>query len=424
MKTNCLLSVGAVLLLLSFTATPLRGENARFRERVAAWQSPQGPREAAVKNGASSVRQVAWEEDTSAPPSSGTSNSRFVEESVDEWTQDGDFAGGYGEGCCSDWCGNHCGPRLWWFRNEGLLFWRKGRSLPPLVTTSSTPVPPPGTTVLYGGETETSNARIGGRIDFGTWVGCDEFIGIGGRFWGLANDDTNFSLNSTDLPGQTIERPFTQSPNTPNSLVVADPFNQFNGNISVNTHSEVFGVDAYARIRCRQSCMSRTDFVTGYQFARINESLQIHSSSQNNNLVVNDNYSTYNEFHGGVIGVLHDYNYGCVNLMLLARVGLGNMHQTAIARGDTNGDEGGLYVENNTELVRDKFCAVPELGATIGYQFSPCMQIHVGYTMLYWSDVARPESVIDQVRGDNTSLVFRDSSFWVQGVSGGLTVKF
>ena len=178
---------------------------------------------------------------------------------------------------------------------------------------------------------------------------------------------------------------------------MADPFNQFNGNISVTTHSEVFGADAYVRVRCRQSCMSRTDFVSGYQFARINESLQIHSSSQNSNLVVNDNYNTYNEFHGGVIGVLHDYTYGCVNLMLLGRVGLGNMHQTAIARGDTNGQQGGLYVESNTTVVRDKFCAVPELGATIGYQFSPCMQIHVGYTMLYWSNAARPEAVIDQV---------------------------
>ncbi|MCE9525095.1 MAG: BBP7 family outer membrane beta-barrel protein [Planctomycetales bacterium] len=424
MKTNCLLTVGVALLLLSFTATPLRAENARFRERVATWQSPQGPRGTAARSGGSEVRAAAWEEDDSAPARVANSKSRFVEESVDEWTADGDFAGGCGEACCSDWCGDHCGPRLWWIRKEGLLFWGKGRSLPPLVTTSDTPVPPPGTTVLFGGQTENSNARVGARVDFGTFLGCDEFIGVGGRFWGLANDDTSFSLNSTDLSGQTIERPFLQAPNTPNSLVIADPFNEFNGNIRITTRSEVFGADAYVRVRCRQSCMSRTDFVTGYQFTRINESLRIASDTQNGSLVVNDYYGTYNEFHGGVLGVLHDYNYGCVNLMLLARVGLGNMHQTAVALGETNGQQGGLYVESNAKVVRDKFCAAPELSATLGYQFSPCMQIHIGYTMLYWSNVARPEAVIDQVRGDNTSIVFRDSSFWVQGVSGGLTVTF
>jgi hypothetical protein len=293
-----------------------------------------------------------------------------------------------------------------------------------LVTTSTVPVPPPGTTVLYGGQTETSDARIGARIDFGTWLSCEECVGIGGRFWGLANGESTFALSSANLPGQTIERPFVQSPNTPNSLVVADPFTGFDGNINISTHSEVFGADAYSRIRCYQSCTSRTDFVTGYQFARINESLLIQSNTQGQNLNVTDYYNTYNEFHGGILGVLHDYNYGCVNLVLLARVSLGNMHQTANALGDTNGEQGGLYVERNTTVVRDKFCSVPELGATLGYQFSPCMQIHAGYSILYWSNVARPEALIDQVRGNNTSIVFRDSSFWVQGVTAGLTVTF
>ena len=89
-----------------------------------------------------------------------------------------------------DLCGNGCGPRLWWIRNDGLLFWRKGRDLPPLVTTSDTAVPPPGTDVLFGGRTKSSNARVGLRIDFGTWLSCDECVGIGGRVWGLDDDDS------------------------------------------------------------------------------------------------------------------------------------------------------------------------------------------------------------------------------------------
>src|SRR4029078_13464693 len=128
MKTNCLLTVGAALLLLSFTAAPLRGENARFRERLAAWESPQGPRETAARSGGPN----AWEEDASAPATVAGPKSRFVEESVDEWTANGGFPGGCGESWCTNWWGDSCGPRFCCIRKEGLLFWAKGRSLPPL----------------------------------------------------------------------------------------------------------------------------------------------------------------------------------------------------------------------------------------------------------------------------------------------------
>ncbi|MGI8978455.1 MAG: BBP7 family outer membrane beta-barrel protein [Pirellulaceae bacterium] len=428
MKTNCLLTVLGAALLLSSLAAPLRGENPQFRERLAAWQTPP-VNQPDARHG---VRPAAWEEEPIRSPSD-KSQSRFVEESVDEWTGDSQFADGNDPSCCPDrcgrcmdWtlCGNRCGPRLWWLRKDGLLFWRKGRDLPPLVTTSDTPVPPSGTTVLFGDRTETSSARIGGRFDFGTWLSFDECVGIGGRYWYLDNDQSTFALDSADLPGQTIERPFIQSPDTPNSLVIADPFTGFDGSIRIAEHSEAFGADAYIRIRCYQSCLSRTDFVTGYQFARINESLRINSSTQNAALVVSDNYVTSNEFQGGILGVIHDYDFGCVNLLLSARVGLGNMRQTATATGQTNGQEGGLLVENNATLVRNKFCSAPEFGATLGYQFSPCMQVSAGYTFLYWSNVARPEDLIDNVRGDGASFVFRDSSFWIQGFHAGLTLTF
>lgn len=432
MKTHCLIRLGALLLLSSLPVTSLRAENPQFRERMAAWQSPQRGR----------VEPAAWEEE--APPLQDSQASHFVEESVDEWTSEDSCAGGscaggcgLGGGCqsaccpdrcgrCMDWslCGGGGGPRLWWFRKDGLLFWRKGRDLPPLVTTSDTAVPPPGTDVLFGDRTESSNARAGLRLDFGTWLTFDECVGIGARVWGLGNDDSTFALSSTDLPGQTIERPFIQSPDTQNSLVIADPFTGFSGNISVATRSEVFGGDLYARIRCHQSCASRTDFITGYQFTRINESLRIHSNTQEGTLIVDDNYSTYNEFHGGILGVLHEADCGCLNLQLLARVALGNMRQTAVATGLTNGQSGGLLVETDATIVRDTFSAAPEFGATLGYRFSPCMEVHAGYTLLHWGNIARPEEIIDNVRGNGTSIVLNDTGFWVQGFHAGLTTRF
>jgi hypothetical protein len=52
------------------------------------------------------------------------------------------------------------------------------------------------------------------------------------------------------------------------------------------------------------------------------------------------------------------------------------------------------------------------------------MQVHAGYSFLYWNNVARPENMIDNVRGDNTSVIFRDGTFWVQGFNAGLTLNF
>jgi len=414
MKTNCLIIPLGAMLLCCLPAS-LLAENPQFRERLAAWQSPQGSR---------SGRPANFEEgDAVAPPS------RYAQDSIQSWTGGGEsdefVEGGYG-GCnhCSpnwDWCGNGCGPRLWWIRKEGLLFWRKGRDLPPLVTSSTDPVPPPGTTVLFGGDTQTSSAKIGGRLDFGTWLTCDEFVGLGGRIWGLENDRNTFALSSANFTDQTIERPFIDAAGAPNSLVIADPFSGFGGNVRVATSSAVFGGDIYARIRCYQSFCSRTDFVTGYQFTRINESLQIHSNSQDGSLIVDDNYATRNEFHGAILGMLHDTNRGCLNIQLLARVALGNMRETAIATGQTNGQAGGLLVEANTTQVRDKFAVAPEFGVTLGYRISPCTHVTAGYTFLYWSNVSRPEQIIDNVRGDNVSLVLRDSGFWVQGFTAGLT---
>src|SRR3954465_13287449 len=254
MKTNCLASLG-VLLLCCLPAS-LLAENPQFRERLAAWQSPQGDR---------NVRPASFEEESAPGPQLGAP-SRFAQDSVENWTggPSDEFINGVGDNCgrCApdwDWCGNRCGPRLWWVRKEGLLFWRKGRDLPPLVTTSTAAVPPPGTTVLFGDDTQTSSAKIGGRLDFGTWLTCDEFLGLGGRVWGLENDRNTFALSSANLTDQTIERPFIDVSGDPNSLVIADPFTGFGGNVRVSTSSAVYGADAYVRIRCYQSFSSRTD---------------------------------------------------------------------------------------------------------------------------------------------------------------------
>src|SRR5262249_13779926 len=77
-----------------------------------------------------------------------------------------------------------------WAEAEYLLWWMRGASLPPLVTTSPPGTPQsqagvlgaPGTRVLFGGSDVNDEARSGGRFRLGTWLDdCQRFgLEVGG----------------------------------------------------------------------------------------------------------------------------------------------------------------------------------------------------------------------------------------------------
>ena len=268
----------------------------------------------------------------------------------------------------------------------------KGRDLPPLVTTSDTPVPPPGTTVLYGGRHRNQQCphRRPHRLRH---LAADamRFVGVGGRFWGLANDDSAFALNSDGLPTKpsSVRSSSHRAHRTRSSSPT--PSRGSTATSASTAQSEVFGVDATPASAAAKAACSRTDFVTGYQFARINESLRIHSGTQNT-LSRQRQYSTYNEFHGGVIGVLHD-----LQLRLRQSGAAGprrpgkhapdrhrpRRHQRRRRRHSTWKQ----HERRPRQILRR-----PGTGGHHWLPVLPCMQVHAGYTFLYWSHVARPES--------------------------------
>jgi hypothetical protein len=100
----------------------------------------------------------------------------------------------------------------------------------------------------------------------------------------------------------------------------------------------------------------------------------------------------------------------------------------------------GTYSQSN-------FTAIPEVGLTAGLQLTPRLKATVGYSLVYWSRVARPGDQIDAgaVVGSPDVLVnvnptqfsggdlvgvpapqvrFITSDFWTQGLSFGLDCRF
>jgi hypothetical protein len=91
---------------------------------------------------------------------------------------------------------------------------------------------------------------------------------------------------------------------------------------------------------------------------------------------------------------------------------------------------------------RTVFAVVPELRLGVGYRLTPATSLHFGYSALFASEVARPGNHVNRsinptqsaswTEDPNAALTgpaqpsfsFHSSSFWAQGVSLGVNVRF
>jgi hypothetical protein len=98
--------------------------------------------------------------------------------------------------------------------------------------------------------------------------------------------------------------------------------------------------------------------------------------------------------------------------------------------------EGGLLAQttNIGTYEQNTFSIMPELGVTLSYDITCRLRASVGYTFLYWNNVARPGDQIDRnlaqlppeppVPGGGPAFAFRTTDFWAQGMNFGLAYTF
>ncbi len=430
-----------------------------FSERLAAWQGVAPP----ARQVAAAAHQEPVPTEAAAPEAALPAPPAGRAAPHSQW-HDMAFAGGYGPGCntcgpagcgaCGDFgpqgCDMCCGKPLWWARFELLMWWRQGRDLPPLVTSGDASVVDsteagilPDASILFGGGRESSQMQAGGRMDLGFWLDPSECLGVGNRFYGLGRDDMRFQTDSFDNPVLAI--PFIDV-DTEEALLLAYP-GLATGSVDVRGSSEVLGNDLYARFLICRDCDSRLDFVTGWSFSRINDDLRIRGNTTvtevGGNIPIGtetevfDRFDTRNEFHGVILGLMHEYECRCWSWQTMARMSIGNMNQRVIIDGQTSigvpGDDpevtaGGLFTNPDTnigEFSRNEFTAVTEVGLNLAYHVGPCTKLTVGYSFLYWSDVLRPGDHIDRTIGDDRpAFRFNRGDYWVQGVNLGFVREF
>jgi len=359
------------------------------------------------------------------------------------------------DGCCGECCS--CCRRNDIFGSvEFLMWWAKGTPLPPLVTTSD-----PGTaqidagvlgldstTILFGNQYGGKEIQAGGRATLGIWLDPDHNVAAGGRFFGLGGNSTRFTAASDG--SDILARPFFNAfLNTGDALLIGFP-NLVAGGISATSQTKnIFGVDAFMEIMMRRECRHRIDLVAGYQFMRLDDSLEIvsnHSVIQagpgfGTSFNIFDGFRAYNEFHGGQFGLRARMSRGCWSVDALGVLAAGGMRQQVTIDGQQTITLGGISATNPGGLLaqpsnigtyeRTKFTYIPQVTVNLKYHVNQCLNFHVGYNLIWLSDVALSGDQIDLRVNLNQPLppalpafAFRDRDYWLQGLNFGASWDF
>ncbi len=392
------------------------------------------------------------------------------------------------------------GPTGGWVKADYLLWTESGMKIPALVTTGSTAdanpgaLGEPGTQTLYGPGTILDEARSGFRLTAGVWMNRCCTIGFEGEYLTLQDEVSNFYMWSNGNP--ILARPFydaSVSPSQSAAELVAFPRPSpqgLDGSIAVNGSTRFNGAGARLLfVLCRQdgcwtddcSCLTYHDryraiLTLGYRYLNLDDQLGISerltSSSgvvtqidpntgqpvqitpATNAFAIDDDFTTHNWFNGGEVGMKFELQRNRWGLDIFPRIGIGETHSTVNIYGqtiitDNTGAEtlypGGLLARPTnmagSPYAKNMFSVVPELDLNLSYQLTPHAKFVVGYSFLYWTNVARAGEQINTTvnkstlpnapagtmpTGDLTqpTFTFNETGFWAQGLNVGIDCRW
>lgn len=352
---------------------------------------------------------------------------------------------------------DHCEvPGGTWATFDALMWWTQGMSTPPLVTTGSQPfggvLSNPTTVILFGNTRYDNDVRAGGRVNAGTWLNCERTIGFGGAFFDLQRAATNFNVGSNG--SELLARPFFNTVTFKDDSQIVAQSGVTSGNIHARTTSDVLGADLFTRFAVSRGNGRMLDFVQGYRYLQINDSINIADSivsiDPNSSIPLGttvtglDQFTARNQFHGWQFGLLSEQVIGRFTFGGSGKIGLGNIHQVVNVYG-----QNGVTVPGVPTLVRpgsllaqpsnigrhvhDTFGFVPEINFNMGYQITARLRVNLGYTFLWVNRIAESgrqiNTNIDERQlfgqpGVQPIFHFNEAGFWAQGMNLGVDYRF
>jgi hypothetical protein len=358
-------------------------------------------------------------------------------------------------------------PRRFWFRGEYLLWWTKDGRFPALVTSGSPtdPLPgalgQPGTTVLFGGHDNDTDSRSGARFTAGMWLDDHQEVGIEANYFflGALSRTVTFDSTASGAPSVLARSFFDVLGGRQDASLVAFP-GLTSGSVTVGTPSYLQGAEANVVCGLWHSEHARIELLAGFRYLNLHEDLDIAEDDQVDPsspflpgaaISVRDHFDTLNNFYGGQVGGRATWRHNYWDLEVDARVALGDTHEIADIAGSTSitppGQAAQLFnsgflasASNSGRFSTDHFAVVPEVDVNFGYHVTRWLRVFVGYSFLYWSDVARPGDQVDsginrhelptsRLSGPVTgparpAFSFVQSDYWAQGLNFGMELRY
>jgi hypothetical protein len=307
----------------------------------------------------------------------------------------------------------------------------------------------PDATVLFGNQTLNTGLHAGSRMAFGLWLDNCEESGLEFSYLLLGENTQTYTNSSVGVP--ILARPFFDvSTGAESSHVIAYPNapNATSGTFNASSTENFQGAEALWRRAIVRGNDGRIDFLAGYRYQSLTDGLEIadvaNTGGTTASISVADSFHTRNDFNGADLGFSTQWHRNRWTLDTLLKMGIGQTHSEVLINGGTVVNstvvyQGGLLAQQSNIGLHDsqQFSVMPEIGFTLGYDLSPRLKATLGYSLLYWSNVARPGDQIDlnidsrqfppaQAGGpfEKPAFVLHTSDFWAQGVNLGLDYRF
>lgn len=367
---------------------------------------------------------------------------------------------------------NECCNRFW--GDAEFLYWKiqnSPESAPLVIRGPTLAVPPPvlgapDTSIVLGGKDIDTGWRPGARATLGCWFDSSPCCGYGGEinYFFLSSESRKYTVTSDGSPTS----PFLLVPFfnvftlMEDSTAIASPLLQFRGTATLKLVNKMQGAELNI-LRPMPSCDSGSQLIAlaGFRYWNFREHLTFTTNSPYNPPHAADTYTTKdlfsveNNFYGGQLGMIWAYDYGCLSLTAKGKIALGAMCERLAINGyllTNDYDNFGVVIEypggyfalptNMGRHTKTRFTAIPELNFDIGYQLFDCMQIKLGYTFIYVSNMLWAGKQIDRNINPTQATTYTNAlppvlegqaspkakmkweSLWVQGLQAGVEFSF
>lgn len=350
-----------------------------------------------------------------------------------------------------------------WFGMDIMGWSTKGVHAPALLTTNpvGTDIGDAGvigvgsTSVLFGGEHLHNELRPGGRLRIGWYLDIEQTHGIEWHYFDLDGQDIHYDAIAADGSG-VLGRPFVDSGTGDNAAVLVAFPAVVDGEINIRSNLQLTSTGILYHDIFWTSPYAKIDYLVGYRHARLYDSLRVNESliyvdddagfTSGDEVTRRDQFRAINQFDGADFGLRGWWSRsGKLAITGLAKVAIGAANKNVVIDGFTTIDSGGTETttpggvltqpSNIGRRSEQEFAAIGEVG--LGLEWLPVCQcrISLGYTWLYWSDIARAFDQIDtrvdpnqlapnNGGGNRPAFDLQTTSFWAQGLTAGFTYEF